>query len=231
MTILNVNNLSVKFDNSQVLKDITFNLSKGQYLAVVGPNGAGKSTLVKTLVHENKRYEGSFSFDKTVKTTGYVAQQNNDGSYFPATAREIIISGLCRHHLLPFVSKADKVRINTVIEELELEDLLDKGYFNLSGGQKRAVLIARAFVASDKLLILDEPTAGLDVTSQSRLYNSIRKLNDKYSTSILMISHDLERIIKEADSVLCIEHELKFFGKTGDFIKTDTYKSLMEHHV
>lgn len=231
MTILNVNNLSVKFDNSQVLKDITFNLSKGQYLAVVGPNGAGKSTLVKTLVHENKRYEGSFSFDKTVKTTGYVAQQNNDGSYFPATAREIIISGLCRHHLLPFVSKADKVRINTVIEELELEDLLDKGYFNLSGGQKRAVLIARAFVASDKLLILDEPTAGLDVTSQSRLYNSIRKLNDKYSTSILMISHDLERIIKEADSVLCIEHESKFFGKTEDFIKTDTYKSLMEHHV
>ncbi len=231
MTILNVNNLSVKFDNSQVLKDITFNLSKGQYLAVVGPNGAGKSTLVKTLVHENKRYDGSFSFDKTVKTTGYVAQQNNDGSYFPATAREIIISGLCRHHLLPFVSKADKVRINTVIEELELEDLLDKGYFNLSGGQKRAVLIARAFVASDKLLILDEPTAGLDVTSQSRLYNSIRKLNDKYSTSILMISHDLERIIKEADSVLCIEHELKFFGKTEDFIKTDTYKSLMEHHV
>ncbi|WP_031491998.1 metal ABC transporter ATP-binding protein [Succinivibrio dextrinosolvens] len=231
MTILNVNNLSVKFDNSQVLKDITFNLSKGQYLAVVGPNGAGKSTLVKTLVHENKRYEGSFSFDKTVKTTGYVAQQNNDGSYFPATAREIIISGLCRHHLLPFVSKADKVRINTVIEELELEDLLDKGYFNLSGGQKRAVLIARAFVASDKLLILDEPTAGLDVTSQSRLYNSIRKLNDKYSTSILMISHDLERIVKEADSVLCIEHELKFFGKTEDFIKTDTYKSLMEHHV
>lgn len=231
MTILNVNNLSVKFDNSQVLKDITFNLSKGQYLAVVGPNGAGKSTLVKTLVHENKRYDGSFSFDKTVKTTGYVAQQNNDGSYFPATAREIIISGLCRHHLLPFASKADKVRINTVIEELELEDLLDKGYFNLSGGQKRAVLIARAFVASDKLLILDEPTAGLDVTSQSRLYNSIRKLNDKYSTSILMISHDLERIIKEADSVLCIEHELKFFGKTEDFIKTDTYKSLMEHHV
>jgi zinc transport system ATP-binding protein len=231
MTILNVNNLSVKFDNSQVLKDITFNLSKGQYLAVVGPNGAGKSTLVKTLVHENKRYDGSFSFDKTVKTTGYVAQQNNDGSYFPATAREIIISGLCRHHLLPFVSKADKVRINTVIEELELEDLLDKGYFNLSGGQKRAVLIARAFVASDRLLILDEPTAGLDVTSQSRLYNSIRKLNDKYSTSILMISHDLERIIKEADSVLCIEHELKFFGKTEDFIKTDTYKSLMEHHV
>jgi len=231
MTILNVNNLSVKFDNSQVLKDITFNLSKGQYLAVVGPNGAGKSTLVKTLVHENKRYDGSFSFDKTVKTTGYVAQQNNDGSYFPATAREIIISGLCRHHLLPFVSKADKVRINTVIEELELEDLLDKGYFNLSGGQKRAVLIARAFVASDKLLILDEPTAGLDVTSQSRLYNSIRKLNDKYSTSILMISHDLERIVKEADSVLCIEHELKFFGKTEDFIKTDTYKSLMEHHV
>ncbi|WP_281071622.1 metal ABC transporter ATP-binding protein [Succinivibrio dextrinosolvens] len=231
MTILNVNNLSVKFDNAQVLKNITFNLSKGQYLAVVGPNGAGKSTLVKTLVHENKRYEGSFSFDKTVKTTGYVAQQNNDGSYFPATAKEIIISGLCRHHLLPFVSKADKARINTVIEELELEDLLDKGYFNLSGGQKRAVLIARAFVASDKLLILDEPTAGLDVTSQSRLYNSIRKLNDKYSTSILMISHDLERIIKEADSVLCIEHELKFFGKTEDFIKTDTYKSLMEHHV
>ena len=231
MTILNVNNLSVRFDNSQVLKDISFNLDKGQYLAVVGPNGAGKSTLVKTLVHENKRYEGAFSFDKSIKTTGYVAQQNNDGSYFPATAREVIISGLCRHHLLPFVSKADKTKINTVVEELELEDLLDKGYFNLSGGQKRAILIARAFVASDKLLILDEPTAGLDVNSQSRLYNSIRKLNNKYSTSILMISHDLERIIKEDDSFLFIVHELKFFGKTDYFIKTDTFKSLMEHHV
>ncbi len=231
MTILNVQNLSVTFGNSHVLKDITFHLSKGQYLAVVGPNGAGKSTLVKTLVHENKKYEGVFSFDKSIKTTGYVAQQNNDGSYFPATAKEVIVSGLCRHHLLPFISKADKNRIQTVIEELELTEMLDKAYFNLSGGQKRAVLIARAFVASDKLLILDEPTAGLDVTSTSRLYNSIRKLNSKYSTSILMISHDLERIIKEADSVLCIEHELKFFGKTEDFVTTNTYKSLMEHHV
>ena len=115
--------------------------------------------------------------------------------------------------------------------QFRMESFLNRRFSNLSGGQKRAVLIARAFVASDRLLILDEPTAGLDVTSQSRLYNSIRKLNDKYSTSILMISHDLERIIKEADSVLCIEHELKFFGKTEDFIKTDTFKSLMEHHV
>jgi len=226
MKILDVKNLSVSFDGRKILNNVSFSMEEGHYVAVVGPNGAGKSTLVKTLVGENRHYHGEYKFDRSIKTTGYVAQQNNDGNYFPATAKEVIASGLSKIKFTPFLNAADKERIRAVIDELELEPLLQNSFFNLSGGQKRAVLIAR-----EKFLILDEPTSGLDLLSTQRLYESIRRLNQKFNTAILMISHDIERVIEEASYILCIEHDLKFAGTTRDFIGTSLYRELLEHSV
>ncbi len=231
MNILEVRNLTVRFDNKEVLKDISFSLAQGEFLAIVGPNGAGKSTLVKTVLKDNRHYSGTIIRDPSLRHIGYVAQQNSDGTYFPATAAEVIRSGLCNRYLHPFMHKEDKKRIDTVIGELEIAPLLNKSFFTLSGGQKRAVLIARAFVASDRFLILDEPTTGLDVTSTERLYECIRNLNQKYKTTICMISHDLRTVVEQASKVLCIEHQLRFFGESSDFIKTDIYTGLLEHTV
>ncbi len=231
MTILNVSNLCVTFDDLKVLEDISFSLNEGQYLAVVGPNGAGKSTLVKTLVKEITHYKGSFSFNREIKSIGYLAQQNNDGSYFPATAYEVIKSGMVTKSLLPWLSIKQKDFINKIVRELELSELLDKPFFNLSGGQKRIVLLARALATSQKFLILDEPAAGLDVNATQRLYESINKVNKKFNTAILMISHDLEKVINQASCVLCLEHKTKFLGTSEDFIQTNTYKELLEHNV
>lgn len=231
MTILNVSNLNVTFDDLKVLDDISFSLNEGQYLAIVGPNGAGKSTLVRTLVKEITHYKGSFSFSSQVKNIGYLAQQNNDGSYFPATAFEVIKSGMSSRNIFPCISSNQKVFLDKIIRELEIETLLNKPFFNLSGGQKRIVLLARALATSQKFLILDEPASGLDANASSKLYESIIHVNKKFNTAIMMISHDLEKVISQASSVLCIEHKTKFFGSSKDFIQTNTYKELLEHNV
>ncbi|MBO5566768.1 MAG: metal ABC transporter ATP-binding protein [Succinivibrio sp.] len=231
MNILEVRNLSVSFDSKAILKDISFSLESGQFLAIVGPNGAGKSTLVKTILKDNRHYSGTIKRGSTVKHIGYVAQQNNDQNYFPATALEVVKSGLTSLNPFPFLNRKDKNRLDAVIEDLELAPLLNKSYFNLSGGQKRAVLIARAFLCGEQFLILDEPTAGLDLSSTERLYECIHNLNAKYKTTICMISHDLKKIVDEADSILCLEHEVKFSGSSDDFKKSSIFHGLLEHSV
>ena len=191
--ILDVKNVCVTFGNKKVLNDVSFSMEEGQYLALVGTNGAGKSTLVRCIIRDYTKYEGHIEKENRL-AIGYVSQQNNDITYFPATAYEIIKSGICNQHRFSFMSPQ-----------------------------------ARAFVSSQKFLILDEPTAGLDAFATDKLYESVLLLNKKYRTTIIMVSHDLERVVHEADSVLCLEHSVKFYGRTDEFTKSDFYLDLRHH--
>ena len=229
-TILKVENLCVSFESDKVVQNVSFSIKKGEYLALVGPNGAGKSSLLRTIIKDNKKYEGTFSFKSDLKL-GYVAQKNTDDAYFPATVEEVIKSGFKQRLFCYRISKQEKEFFQSVITELKLTSLLKKSFFSLSGGQKRAVLIARALCTGSDLLILDEPASGLDNTAAQRLYESIRILNKTFNTAIIMVGHDIKRLCTEADSILCLEHTTKFLGKSSDFIKTPIYKELMEHLV
>lgn len=228
--ILNVNNLTVCFSNTNVLENVSFDLYEGQYLAVIGHNGAGKSTLLKTLIKENKLYKGDISL-KDGFSLGYVAQQNNDGSYFPATTLEVIKSGFAKRLFNFGLSVSNKKQLDKVISELDLENLINQSYYNLSGGQKRTVLLARALCAGSRLLILDEPASGLDNHSSKRLYKIIRKLNQQFNITVIMVCHDIKTVCAEADSVLYLDRKVKYFGNAYEFIKTDFYKKLEEHIV
>ncbi len=228
MPILEVSNLSVSFSHKLILDRISFTLDAGQYLAVVGPNGAGKSTLIKTLLGDNNRYEGNFSFDKSIGTKGYVAQQNNDYVFFPATVLEVIKSGMVKGLKLPFLSSKQKQKVLEIVNMLKLESLLSRSFYTLSGGQKRAVLLARAFCASSSLLILDEPTAGLDSAAVTRFYENLRTLHENSHTAILMISHDLHNVVEEADSILYLKQKVMFFGSKESFVKHPLYQNFLE---
>lgn len=229
-TILNVKNLSVTFDAQKVVQDVSFALKKGEYLALVGPNGAGKSTLLKTIIKDNRKFAGSFSFCSDIKL-GYVAQKNSDDIYFPATVKEVIKSGFKQNFFSFRFNRQEKEFFQSVVSELNLSSLLKKSFYSLSGGQKRAVLIARALCTGSDLLILDEPASGLDNIASSRLYESIRTVKNRFNTAIIMVGHDINRLCSEADLILCLEHTVKFIGKSTDFIKTTIYKELVEHLV
>ena len=229
-TILNVKNLSVTFDAQKVVQDVSFALKKGEYLALVGPNGAGKSTLLKTIINDNRKFVGSFRFCSDIKL-GYVAQKNSDDIYFPATVKEVIKSGFKQNFFSFRFNRQEKEFFQSVVSELNLSSLLKKSFYSLSGGQKRAVLIARALCTGSDLLILDEPASGLDNIASSRLYESIRTVKNRFNTAIIMVGHDINRLCSEADLILCLEHTVKFIGKSTDFIKTPIYKELVEHLV
>ncbi len=229
-SLLNVSNLTVTFGLKKVLDNVSFCLYEGQYLAIVGPNGAGKSTLLKAITKEIKRYKGSISIDRDT-TCGYMSQQNQDGEFFPATVYEIVSSGFSKKLFNFWLTQKEKKHLSSVIDELGIKELMPRSFFSLSGGQKRIVLMARALCSNPKLLILDEPEAGLDCRAKEKIFSLISHINKFYKVAVLIVCHDISRICKECDSVLCLEHNVKYLGNSKDFVKCTIFKELSEHNV
>ena len=227
MSLLSFENLSIGYENTPVLENLSFAIEKGDYVAIIGENGAGKSTLLKTMLGLIMPIKGQIVFDKEVKKTeiGYLPQQTLAQRDFPASVWEVVISGcLAKNGLRPFYTKQDKALAEANIEKMGLTDLKNRCYRELSGGQQQRVLLARALCSSNKLLVLDEPVTGLDPKVTIQLYDIIDSLN-KEGITIIMISHDLHAL-KYANKVLHLGHEI-FFGKKEDYLKSQSYQVFM----
>ncbi len=227
MPLLSFENLSIGYDNTSVLNDLSFEIEKGDYIAIIGENGAGKSTLLKTMLGLIAPIKGRIVFDKEVKKTeiGYLPQQTLAQRDFPASVWEVVISGcLARNGLRPFYSKEDKKLAQNNIEKMGLNELKNRCYRELSGGQQQRVLLARALCSSNKLLVLDEPVTGLDPKVTNQLYEIVSSLN-KEGITIIMISHDLS-VLKYANKVLHVGHDT-FFGDKESYFKSENYKRLL----
>ena len=227
MPLLSFENLSIGYDNTSVLNDLSFEIEKGDYIAIIGENGAGKSTLLKTMLGLIAPIKGRIVFDKEVKKTeiGYLPQQTLAQRDFPASVWEVVISGcLARNGLRPFYSKEDKKLAQNNIEKMGLKELKNRCYRELSGGQQQRVLLARALCSSNKLLVLDEPVTGLDPKVTNQLYEIVSSLN-KEGITIIMISHDLS-VLKYANKVLHVGHDT-FFGDKESYFKIENYKRLL----
>ncbi|HBW05864.1 MAG TPA: ABC transporter [Clostridiales bacterium] len=212
-------NLSVGYDGKAVAENIDLTIEKGDYLFVVGENGAGKSTFMKTLLGLLKPVSGNIVFDGVKqKEIGYVPQQTSAQKDFPASVYEIVLSGcLSGCGFRPFYSKAQKDFARKNMELLGISDLAKKCYRELSGGQQQRVLLARALCAADKMLLLDEPVAGLDPIATQDLYDIVRKLNEENGMTIIMISHDISAALKNAKHVL-------YVGKPCYYATADEFK-------
>lgn len=200
-------NLSVGYNNIPLHTDVNFSIQKGSYTCVVGENGAGKSTLIKTLLGLLPAISGSITMSDDLKNTdiGYLPQQTQIQKDFPASVYEVVISGcLNKVGLRPFYNKAEKKLAKNMLEKLGITHLSKKSYSQLSGGQQQRVLLARALCAANKILLLDEPVAGLDFNTTNDLYKIIKDLNNEGIT-IIMITHNLRDVINDADYILCIE--------------------------
>lgn len=212
MTILEVEKLKVSYSNHVALENVNFKIEDGEYVCLVGENGSGKSTLVKTIVGLLKPDEGKVSVNISLDEVSYLSQTNLKDLDFPATSKEIIMSGVQKHNKLPFYTKKDKELYKEIIKKLKIEDLQYKRIGDLSGGQKQRVLIARALIREPKLLILDEPATGLDYNITKELYQILEHENKENKMTIIMATHDLDEINEIKPRIISLAKTVKYDG-------------------
>ncbi len=198
--------LSIGYNNVPLHNNINVTIPSGAYVCIVGDNGAGKSTLVKTILGLIPVVNGSVNVGEinNYSYIGYLPQQTQVQKDFPASVYEVVISGcLNKIGFRPFYNKAEKALAKDMLTKLNIMNLKNRSYSELSGGQQQRVLLARALCATDKILLLDEPTAGLDVDTTEDFYKLTKDIN-REGTTIIMITHNLKDVIADADYVLSV---------------------------
>ena len=224
MALLSCQDLSLGYEGKAILEHISFEVYAGDYLCIVGENGSGKTTLMKTILGLIHPLRGKVVTGEGLRQReiGYLPQQTLVQRDFPASVYEIVLSGCQgRQGLRPFYSKADKELAWQNIRRMELEPLARRCYRELSGGQQQRVLLARALCATRKLLLLDEPVAGLDPKVTAEMYQLIARLNREDGITVVMISHDLEAALRCANHILHIGSRV-YYGTVEGYLKTET---------
>ena len=228
--VLNCSGLSFGYDGKTVLHDVSFYVEQGDYLCILGENGAGKSTLVKGLLSLIKPQAGSLQKGAGLhdRETGYLPQQTVVQRDFPASVYEVVLSGCLNSlRIRPFYSRAEKARAAENMEKLGITHLKKRPYRALSGGQQQRVLLARALCATRRLLLLDEPTAGLDPVATNGLYDIIERINKELGITIIMVTHDVHAAVKYAKHILQLNHTVEFFGTRDEYINSGCGKKFL----
>ena len=215
-----------------VAKGLDFTVAEGDYLCILGDNGAGKSTLVKAILSLHEPLSGSLEFTFPRSEIGYLPQRTEVRRDFPSSVWEVVLSGCVNslsHRL--FYGRKDRMTAEANLERMEISDLRKQSFSNLSGGQQQRVLLARALCAAKKVLLLDEPVAGLDSHTSSELYRLIDSLNVDGMT-VIMVTHDVHPALNSAGKILHLGRSF-FFGLRDEYFKSEVGKRYLEesgHH-
>lgn len=224
--IIEIKNLSFRYGNINVLDDINMQISRGEFVGLIGPNGSGKSTLLKIILGLLNPQQGEvtlfgqpISKFKAWDKIGYVSQKANSfNTGFPATVHEVVAMGLYgKKGVLKPLNRLDKERIRKAIELVGLSEFEKRNIGKLSGGQQQRTFIARALVNDPELLILDEPTVGIDVESTKQFYNLLDNLNKELGITIILVSHDIGVVTKQVTQIACLNKKLHFHGSPEEF--------------
>ncbi|MDR0326480.1 MAG: metal ABC transporter ATP-binding protein [Oscillospiraceae bacterium] len=230
MSQLACEDLTLGYEGKAVVSGLSFSVNAGDYLCVVGENGSGKSTLMNALLGLKAPMSGRVLTDDGVgpREIGYLPQRTVVQKDFPASVREVVRSGcLNRRGLRSFYNKAEKQMAEGNMEKLEIAPLAKRCYRDLSGGQQQRVLLARALCAARKILLLDEPAAGLDPKAAFEMYRLIAELNHDGIT-VVMISHDIAAL-RYASHVLHIAgRSALFFGTAREYLASETGRAFAE---
>ena len=217
--MITLKNLSVGYNGKSVASGIDAEIDEGDFVCVVGPNGAGKSTLIKTILGTSKPISGEVRLNGIERSQiGFIAQEFAASADFPATVEEIVLSGtLNQIGWWGFYTASCREKTTEAMKKMGLTKLRKKSFFDLSGGQKQKVLLARALAATSRLLILDEPSNNLDRKSIKDLYETLMKLNQAGIT-IIMITQDLDHGNRIGNKILSLNDEV-FYGTVDEFVR------------
>ena len=242
-TIIELKDVSFAYEKEFVVKDVSLIVHKGDYLGIIGPNGGGKSTLLKLILGLLTPTRGEILlFGKNINQFkdwpkfGYISQVvAHTDPHFPMTVREVVAMGRYpRLGLVHFPTKEDKVSVQKTLEQVEMWEFRDRLIGDLSGGQKQRVFIARALAGEPEVIVLDEPTAGVDVKTQKQFYELLQKLNKELSLTLVLVSHELDVVEHEATEIAYINGSLIYYGAADKFVHSEYFEKLTEkgmHHV
>jgi zinc transport system ATP-binding protein len=230
--IIKIKDVSFSYGKNLILKDVSLDIHRSDYLGVIGPNGGGKTTLIKLMLGLLPLQKGIIEKPSELKI-GYVAQKvTNFDQKFPVRVRDVVAMGRIG-------MKNDKKAISTALKEVGMENFSNNLIGNLSGGQQQRVFIARALASSAQIIFLDEPTVGVDTSSQKEFYALLRKLNHNLGITLILVSHEIDVVVAEATEVACINQNLIYHGTTSKFVSgnyfekmyKDQHKFLIHHHA
>lgn len=232
MAQLRCENISVGYEDGIVVSDVSFELNRGDYVCIVGENGAGKSSLLKGILGLAKIQGGKLEYGDGMSRAdvGYLPQQKDYQKNFPATVKEVVMSGfLNKMGLRPYYNRAEKAKAMDILSDFGMADYVRASFGSLSGGQKQRVLLARAMCATDKLLLLDEPTTGLDPVATEKLYELLKRLNREKKTTILMVSHDLNKAVSDAGLILHVNKRsgCGYFGPADKYLDSEAARHFL----
>lgn len=224
--ILEVKNLTVRYERHVAVENVSFSIEEGDYAAIIGENGSGKSTLVKSLVGLIPPSTGEIVMHGMEKREiGYLPQSTIVQKDFPASVTEVVLTGCLgiERRVGPFYTKKQKKTAEENMELLGITPFAKKSFRALSGGQQQRVLLARALCATKKLLILDEPASVLDPVVTHDLYAVLHKLNRERGITVLMVSHDIHCALEQAKTILHMGRSLLFCGTADAYYDTELY--------
>ncbi len=219
--------VSIDLDGHPVLEDISFRVAEGAFLGVIGPNGAGKTTLLRALLGLVPVRSGSIevlghspaSHGGDAHAIGYVPQRQAIPRNFPATVADVVMMGrvCCNGRFRP-ARAADWKRVQDDLDAIGLGALASRPIGRLSGGETRRVLLAQALCAGTRLLILDEPTVGLDLPAELEFYGLLRRLQHERAITVVCVSHDLLALAGQASELVCINRRMHVHGNPEEVV-------------
>ena len=218
--LIEAKNLSLKHQQKSVLDQVSFELKQGDFITLIGPNGAGKSSLIKILIGLIQPDSGALTRAQGLKI-GYMPQAFTPNEFMPISVKE-------------FLQLNQKVEAKFLIKTATLggvEALLSSSLQHLSGGEMQRVLLVRALLGEPDVLILDEPAQNLDVNGQMHLYKLIQDIHQQRGCAVLMVSHDLHRVMKESTQVLCLYHHICCMGQPEAILKDSQFNDLFADQV
>jgi zinc transport system ATP-binding protein len=224
--VVSMHHITYAYDQKKVLDNVNFEIPRGAFMGLVGPNGGGKTTLIRLLLGLLKPDKGSIKlFNQPIhkfkqwNKIGFVSQKANTfNKGFPATAFEVVSMGLtAKIGYLRFFNKQHKALVLQTLDQVGMLDYAYENVGNLSGGQQQRIFIARSLVNDPELLILDEPTVGVDYENVKRFYDLLHQLNDEINITLLLVTHDTGTMTEHATDIVCLNQTLHFHGKPEEY--------------
>jgi zinc transport system ATP-binding protein len=232
--IIQLDRVCVTFQDLLVLEDVSLSVPSGDFLAIIGPNGAGKTTLLRVILGLVRPASGSvrvfgkapWNLNGERRRIGYVPQVLSVDLNFPVRASEVVLMGRYgRIGLVRRPSSADRAAAHRAMERVGIADLADRSIARLSGGQRQRVFLARALANDPDLLLLDEPTTGIDVAATESLYELLRSLHEDGIT-ILVVSHDVGVVASYVNGVACVNRRLVAHGRPEEVLGSEELEQM-----
>lgn len=227
-TIVEFEGVSAGYQRGPVIHNVSFRITAGDFVGLLGPSGAGKSTILRTILGDTRLYEGAVHVVGETPTSparvAYVPQLETVDWNFPVTAEEVVLMGVRRNGLWPWPSRAERARAHELMDRLGIGEFASRHIRQLSGGQQQRVFLARALAHDPALLLLDEPTSGVDIRTRDEVLHLLDELNHQGIT-IVLTTHELNAVAAHLPWVICINETIVAEGSPKEIFTPETLKA------